>query len=304
MMTKIDDGIIRNGIKATRKRSIIDTSKIWRYTMKTKTLLVGLLLSAVSFSTANAGDTWMRVNYPPMKDFSAYKSVDATVMKVESDLVFLRTEGKAIRTIGVKELNRNGIRSVHPGDRIDLKLDRGNLILAVTQAGGKGNLLGHAVTGSAHRFEGLIETITRKTGKGEEITSYRRIGATVTKVVSDMVFFRTAEKTMRNSSVIEVKRSGISSIQAGDKVNLILDRGNSMIAITEAGSKGDFISHEIAGTVQHFDVLSRWIALKTEKGEVRSFELRDAAATKLNGVKEGTAIIVALDKQNWVMDAY
>lgn len=272
--------------------------------MKTRTLLLGFLLSAASFSTADAGDTWVRVNYPPMKDFSLYKRVAATVMKVEGDLVFLRTKEKAIRTIGVKELHRNGITSIQPGDRMDLSLDKGNLILAVTQPGGKGDLLGHAITGSAQRFDGFTQRIVLKTEKGENQTSYRRIGATVVRVVSDMVFFRTEEKTMRNTSVVELNRSGISSVQPGDKVNLILDRGNSIIAVTEPSGKGDFISNEIAGTVQRFDVLSRWITLKTEKGEIQSFEVRDAAATKLNGVKEGTAITFAMDKQNWVMDAY
>jgi len=272
--------------------------------MKTRTLLFGFLLSAASFSTAYAGDTWMRVNYPHPKDLSSYKRASATVMKVESDLVFLRTQEKAIRTIGVKELNKYGITSIKPGDRMDLNFDQGNLILAVSQPGGKGDLLGHAVTRSAHRFDGLIERITRNTGRGEVQTSYRKIGATVMKVVSDMVFFRTAEKTMRNCSVIELNRSGVPTVQPGDKVNLILDQGNSIIAITGAGSEGDFISNEIAGTVQRFDVFNRWITLKTEKGEFRSFEVRDAAATKLNGVKEGTAITVAMDKQNWVMDAY
>ena len=68
--------------------------------------------------------------------------------------------------------------------------------------------------------------------------SYRSVDATVLKVVSDMVFFRTNEKTIRNISMKELIRSGMPSIKPGDRVNLVLDRGNMIRVIAEPATKG------------------------------------------------------------------
>jgi len=135
-------------------------------------------------------------------------------------------------------------------------------------------------------------------------SSHRSITATVTRVASDTVFFRTEERTIRNLGVKEMQRDGKTSIKPGDQVDLILDRGNSVLAIAPPRGTGAYIGDEVTGTVQHFDILNRRIILKTKEGDIQSLELRDAAATKLNGIGKGRRIVLEMDGQNRAFDAY
>jgi len=144
--------------------------------------------------------------------------------------------------------------------------------------------------------------ITLGANLAEGPASYRSIGATVLKVVSDTIFFKTAERTIRTSSVKSLDRSEMTSIKPGDQVTLILDQGNSILEIESGDNRGVLFAGEIVGTVQTVDTLDKNITVKTVGGS-RSFELRDAAATKLNGVQEGRIILV-LDRGDRVMDAY
>lgn len=133
---------------------------------------------------------------------------------------------------------------------------------------------------------------------------HRGINGTVFRVVSDMVFLKTEEGTIRKFGVKEVNREGIPSPQPGDEVTLTLDRWNAIIDITEAGDKGGFGGREITGTVLSYDGPEKEITLKTEEEAARDFELKDAAATKLNGIEKGRRITLAIDGEDRVMDAY
>jgi len=134
---------------------------------------------------------------------------------------------------------------------------------------------------------------------------HRSITATVKRIASDLVFFRTEERTIRTHGMKEVKRDGMPSLQPGNQVDLILDRGaNSILAIAPPRGTGAYIGDEVTGTVQRFDWLDKRITLKTEEGEMQSFELRDAVVTKLIGVDKGRPIILEMDGQNRAFDAY
>jgi hypothetical protein len=122
--------------------------------------------------------------------------------------------------------------------------------------------------------------------------------------MSDTVFLRTEERTIRNIGVNEMQRDGMSTIRPGDQVDLILDRGNSVLAIAPPRGTGAYIGDEITGTVQRFDILNKRIALKTEEGDIQSLALRGTVATKLNGVGKGTPIVLEMDGQNRAFDAY
>jgi len=135
-------------------------------------------------------------------------------------------------------------------------------------------------------------------------SSHRSLTATVMRVESGMVFLRTEERTIRNVAVTEAKRDGMSSLQPGDQVDLILDRGNSVLAIAPPRGTGAFIGDDVTGTVQRFDGLNKRITLKTVEGEVQNFQLRNAVATKLYGVKKGRTIALEMDGQNRAFDAY
>lgn len=88
-----------------------------------------------------------------------------------------------------------------------------------------------------------------------------------------------------------------------------MDRGNSVLAVAPPRGTGAFIGDHVIGTVQHgpppfFDRFNKRITLKTEDGDIASFELRGAVATKLNGVNEGRTIILEMDGQHRAFDAY
>lgn len=135
-------------------------------------------------------------------------------------------------------------------------------------------------------------------------SSHRSITATVKKVASDLVFLRTEERTIRTHGMKEVRKDGMASIKPGDQVDLILDRGNSVLALAPPRGTGAYIGDEVTGTVQRFDWLNKRITLKTEEGDIQSLELRDAVVTKLIGIDKGELIVLEMDGQNRAFDAY
>jgi hypothetical protein len=141
------------------------------------------------------------------------------------------------------------------------------------------------------------------------LPAHRSVVATVTKVVSGSVFLQTEDGTLRNVAVRDAARDGMARLRPGDEVDLILDYGNSVLAIAPPRGTGAYVGDEVAGTVQHgappfFDRFNRRITLKTADGDVQTFELRDAAATKLNGIPQGRMIVLVMDRHHRAFDAY
>lgn len=143
----------------------------------------------------------------------------------------------------------------------------------------------------------------------KDLSAHRSVVATVTKVVSGSVLLRTDEGAFRNVAVTDAARDGMPSLRPGDEVDLLLDQGNSVVAIAPPRGTGAYIGDEVTGTVQHgappfFDGFNRRITLKTDDGEVQTFELRDAVATKLNGIPKGRTIVLVMDRHHRAFDAY
>ncbi|MFQ5779639.1 MAG: hypothetical protein ACE5J1_03425 [Nitrospiria bacterium] len=134
--------------------------------------------------------------------------------------------------------------------------------------------------------------------------SHRSIYSSVWTVKGDLVILETEERTMRSFGVEEWKLEGFPPPEEGYEVTLILDRGNSIIDLTEPGGKGGFFGNEITGAVHFFDHSEKLITLKTGDDAFQSFALKDAAATKLNWIQNGRMVTLAMDGQNRVMDAY
>jgi hypothetical protein len=136
-------------------------------------------------------------------------------------------------------------------------------------------------------------------------SSHRNITATVTRVASDMVFFKTDAGTIRTYGMKDVKRDGMPSIKPGNQVDLILDaRANTILAVAPPHGTGAYIGDEVTGTVQRFDWVDRRITLNTGKGEIQSFEVRAAVVTKLIGVDKGSPVTLEMDGHNRAFDAY
>jgi hypothetical protein len=135
-------------------------------------------------------------------------------------------------------------------------------------------------------------------------SSHRSINAAVIKVVDGLAFLRTEDRSIRTIGVKEVKSDGIPSLQPARKVDLIVDSGNSILDVAEAGGKGGFLGKEVSGTILRLDRLDKRITLKTGEGRIRSFELGDAVATKLNWIEKGRTITLELNGNNRAIDAY
>lgn len=151
--------------------------------------------------------------------------------------------------------------------------------------------------------------------------AHRNITGTVERIESDMVFLKTSEGTTRNFAVKESNRQGLKSIQPGDQVSIELDEGNSIIDIHKDGAvakgedkglsgrgglgAGDEKGHKsVVGIVENFDAAQKILTLKSDQGKSETFQVKDAAATKLNGIKKGEKVTLEIDEQNRVMDAH
>jgi len=155
----------------------------------------------------------------------------------------------------------------------------------------------------------------------ESADTHRNVTGTVERIESDMVFLKTNEGTTRNFAVKESKREGLKSLQPGDQVSLELDEGNSIIDIHKDGAMaqggdqkgigdrgglgaGDSNHKSVVGTVETFDPAQKILILKSDQGKSESYQVKDAAATKLNGIKKGDKVTLEIDEQNRVMDAH
>jgi cold shock CspA family protein len=138
-----------------------------------------------------------------------------------------------------------------------------------------------------------------------------------------MIFLKTSEGTTRNFGVKEGVKEGLKSLQPGDQITLELDEGNAIVDVhkegviakgtdeKDLGDKGGVGSSDVnkghksvAGTVETFDAGQKILIIKTEQGKAETFHVKDAAATKLNGVKKGDKVTLEVDEQNLVMDAH
>jgi len=86
---------------------------------------------------------------------------------VVGEMVFLSTEERTIRTVGLREWEREGFGMPEEGDEVSLILDYGNTIIDITETGGKGGFFGNEVSGKVHRFNGAMMWIAVKTDDGE-----------------------------------------------------------------------------------------------------------------------------------------
>ena len=156
----------------------------------------------------------------------------------------------------------------------------------------------------------------------QESGAHRKVTGTVDRVESDMVFLKTSEGTTRNFGVKEGAREGVKSLKPGDQITLELDEGNSIIDIhkdgmiakgndqTAPGDKGGLNSESgkghksVVGTIETYDQTQKIVILKTDQGKFETFQVKDAAATKLSGIKKGDKVTLEIDEQNRVMDAH
>lgn len=131
------------------------------------------------------------------------------------------------------------------------------------------------------------------------LSGHRKLIGTVKNIQGNLISITTEEGTTRTFTLSEVKREGLESLQAGDKLILEMDEGNQIVDLHQPHRHTS-----ISGTVETFRASEKTMTLRLPDGKTRRFELKDPAVPKIASVKEGTHIILEIDEQDRVMDVH
>jgi Cu/Ag efflux protein CusF len=94
----------------------------------------------------------------------------------------------------------------------------------------------------------------------------------------------------------------------GEHLVMELDEGNQIIDVDrvaegEIGEMGKF-HKTVAGEVVKIDPAKKRVTLKLKDGASRTYRMKDAAATKMGGVKAGTAVVMEIDEENHLVNDF
>lgn len=131
--------------------------------------------------------------------------------------------------------------------------------------------------------------------------AHRTVTGAIQKITGDSIFVKTQEGTVRNFGIKEAKTDGMKNLKVGDQVRIEFDAGNQMIDIEKVSGemKGLKDPHAmVTGTVTGFDRVKKTVALKLPDGTVKTYGMKDAAATKMMNVKIGTKVMMEIDEEN------
>jgi cold shock CspA family protein len=99
-----------------------------------------------------------------------HREVIGTVQKVEGDLISVKTGEGTTRNFTVKEGQREGFKSMKPGDQVVLEMDEGNQIVDIHPKGmlsSKGTHGHRSITGTVENFSRSDKTMKVKTKEGK-----------------------------------------------------------------------------------------------------------------------------------------
>ncbi|MFQ5588774.1 MAG: hypothetical protein ACE5F7_08035 [Nitrospiria bacterium] len=126
-------------------------------------LMVFLFVTTSSLTLSHAGT----YPYLTQHDFNSHRSIASSVWVVMGSMVFLETEERTMRTFGLKEWGKEGFSPPEEGDEVTLILDRGNTIIDITHAGGKGGVFLNEVTGMVKRVDSPMQQVEIETELGD-----------------------------------------------------------------------------------------------------------------------------------------
>ncbi|MBI3802155.1 MAG: hypothetical protein HY282_00130 [Nitrospirae bacterium] len=130
--------------------------------------------------TVNAGDLLDGgPKLTPPADQNLHRKITGQVDRIESGMIFLKTEEGTVRNFGYKDAQKEGLKSIQPGDRVTLELDEGNAIADIHKEGamanrgdagtdseGKGGAAQgdhHSIVGTVELFDPIQKKVTVKT---------------------------------------------------------------------------------------------------------------------------------------------
>jgi hypothetical protein len=134
----------------------------------------------------------------------------------------------------------------------------------------------------------------------EKDPGHRVLIGTVEKIASDSIFIKTKEGTTRTLSK-SAAGIDLANLKVGDQVELEFNEQNMIIDIdkitsSETGAKD--MHKVITGALVNFNRSEKTVTVKLKGGSQKTFKLKDAAATKLGAIKQGTEIVMEIDEEN------
>jgi len=128
------------------------------------------------------------------------------------------------------------------------------------------------------------------------------VTGTVSRITDGAVFLKTGELREREFTIKEAHREKIKGLKVGDRITLELDEGDLIIDLSRGNAqelkglekKNRFVKGEVVG----YEPLKKVVTLKLKDGEMKSYAMKDAAATYMNDIKMRTGVVLEIDKEN------
>ena len=128
-----------------------------------------LWLAFSVFLTVYAGNLWAEESGKSSLE-KGHREVTGTVQTINENSVTLKTDEGALRNFSILESRREGLRDLKVGDRILLKVDDENQIIAINRSGkgeaGESMKAHQTVTGGVERFDSANKTVVLKLKDG------------------------------------------------------------------------------------------------------------------------------------------
>lgn len=133
------------------------------------------------------------------------------------------------------------------------------------------------------------------------------IRGVVQSITDNAVMLKTDIGTIREFSLKQVNREKIKGVKVGSHLELELDANNMIIDIAGA-SPGAMKRLEkvrvVVGTVEQYDPVRRVLTLDLGKGVTQTYRVKDAAATRLLDVTNGTRVTLQIDPINRMVEDF
>jgi len=146
-------------------------------------LSVGIMISAASLVLV--GPHPARAAYPSQAGVDRHLFVSGVVQSITDDAVMLKTDIGTVREFSLKQVNREKIKGVKVGSRLELEIDENNMIIDISRAtpGAVKRLEKvRVVEGRIKRFDPVRKVLTLDLGEGKAKT-YKVKDAAATRLL-------------------------------------------------------------------------------------------------------------------------
>lgn len=139
---------------------------------------------------------------------------------------------------------------------------------------------------------------------------HRWVLGTIEKVEAGSFTIKTKEGTARNFGIAELEKERIRNPRVGDFLVMEFDEGNQIIDIDRVASLDlevkdiSELHQRVMGEQVSVDMAKKRVTLKVQGKGKETYQMKDAAATKMASVKPGTVVLLELDEENRMVNDF